>query len=264
MAGRLWPRCWSANRPKYVRRATSRSGDRIPTGRTSAHHADLLQPFGAEPLDVVRRTRDDDLAPPPSPAVRRPRRARMLLGFAQRLGQAASDTSCASVSTGPAFQTKRTSAASRRDRGLPGAVATRTMSPLRHAPEGANVGHEPDAAHDRVGGIERRRCRCRGTLARDDGDAKSVAAREMPSIACSSSHPNRRLLGVAEMRQSVSASGSLRRRRHSVRRRARRAHRHGRDHARREGGPWSDTASPRSEGGAQHGGVSRVVQHVPT
>src|SRR6266487_3883304 len=86
-----WPRCWSANRPKYVRRATSRSGDRTPNKpHISAHHADALETLCAEPSDVVGGAGEDDLAAQcrlrqfdvrNQPGIR--------FGFAQRLRQAA-------------------------------------------------------------------------------------------------------------------------------------------------------------------------------
>ena len=168
----------------------------------------------SEPLDVVRRAGEHDLA-----AFRRHvGSSKSACGEPARYSSASrsassrppSDTSCASVSTGAAFQTKRTSAASAARSRSPGAVATRTTSPLRHAPGRKRTsGTSPTQPTTGVGGIDRPSVSLYSeTLPETTGMPRALAAAAMPSIACSSSHPIAGFSGLPKLRQSVSASGS--------------------------------------------------------
>ena len=142
---------------RAARRRARASGCR--RRRTSAHRRRCAAgPWcrAARRRPVRRRS---TIWPPPagSPAAPTSRaEPRILRGFASASSRPPSDTSCASVSTGAAFQTKRTSAASAARSSSPGAVARRTTSPLRQRPGNERTsGTSPTQPTTGVGGIDR-------------------------------------------------------------------------------------------------------------
>ena len=170
-----WPRCWSACRPKYVSRATSRPGARMPK---TPHIRRSRAPRASGQSSVGRRGAQATITPPPnrpgnklslaSASSAAPRR-----GLARARARARRRRRRARARSGARSPRRsRTSSA-------PSPRSSTTRSPRRQRDGIArDVGDEPDAADDR-----RRRDRDAAGLvverdvARDDRDAELVAPR---------------------------------------------------------------------------------------
>src|SRR5262249_55478717 len=87
-----WPRCWSANRPKYARRATSRSSERIPK---TPHMSVARLPSALEAPEL--HTEEGTSACLTDPPERHAQLARNTLDLAGRLRRAGDDRAAADL-----------------------------------------------------------------------------------------------------------------------------------------------------------------------